>query len=101
MSPGGRPGNCTLGKTAERSRKAAQRRGWVARSRPHTQTSKTRRGGTSEQVRARVGPGVGPDQLPVKVVVLALPVVAEAGVRVLVEGAAGCREERRMLAASS
>lgn len=41
-----------------------------------------------------MGPVVGPDELPVKVVVLALPVVAEAGVRVLVEGAAGCREER-------
>lgn len=41
-----------------------------------------------------MGPVVGPDELPVEVVVLALPVVAEARVRVLVEGAAGCREER-------
>lgn len=50
---------------------------------------------TSQQVRGRVRPVVGPDQLPVKVVVLALPVVAEAGLGVLVESAAGCGEEKK------
>lgn len=59
-----------------------------------TQTREVWRFGTSEQIRARVGPVVGPDELPVKVIVLALPVVAEARVRVLVEGAASCREEK-------
>lgn len=63
-------------------------------SRTHATSERGWRLGTSEQVRARVGPVVGPDELPVEVVVLALPVVAEARVRVLVEGAAGCREER-------
>ena len=43
---------------------------------------------TSEQIRSGVGPTVGPDQLPVKVVLLSLAVVTQAGVQVLVEGAA-------------
>lgn len=43
---------------------------------------------TSQQVRRRVRPVVGPDQLPVEVVVLTLAVVAEAGLGVLVKSAA-------------
>lgn len=50
---------------------------------------------TSQQVRRRVRPVVGPDQLPVEVVVLTLPVVAEAGLGVLVKSAASCREAKK------
>lgn len=38
-------------------------------------------------------PVVGPDELPVKVVVLALSVLTQARVRVLIKGTASCREE--------
>lgn len=50
---------------------------------------------TSQQVRRRVRPVVGPDQLPVEVVVLTLPVVAEAGLGVLVKSAASCSEKQK------
>lgn len=50
---------------------------------------------TSQQVRRRVRPVVGPDQLPVEVVVLTLPVVAEAGLGVLVKSAASCSENKK------
>lgn len=49
---------------------------------------------TSQQVRRRVRPVVGPDQLPVEVVVLTLTVVAEAGLGVLVKSAASCSEKK-------
>lgn len=50
---------------------------------------------TSQQVRRRVRPVVGPDQLPVEVVVLTLPVVAEARLGVLVKSAASCSKEKK------
>lgn len=50
---------------------------------------------TSQQVRRRVRPVVGPDQLPVEVVVLTLPVVAEGGLGVLVKSAASCGTEKK------
>lgn len=40
-------------------------------------------------------PVVGPDQLPVEVVVLTLPVVAKAGLGVFVESAASCGKDKK------